>query len=114
MYYGTFVRASASDHDGEEMQRPLVTPVIDCLPVRETDVPSYVGLALAEKHSSNTNIIPERVEEIESDSKNYDPPMYYGVPTLSTKCVPFANEYFGIDMSKEFAAWTFCICGESE
>lgn len=77
-------------------------------------MPSYVGLALAKKHSSNTNIIPERVEEIESDSKNYDPPMYYGVPTLSTKCVPFANEYFGIDMSKEFAAWTFCICGESE
>ncbi|KAG9041151.1 hypothetical protein FS837_012676 [Tulasnella sp. UAMH 9824] len=82
----------------------------------ETALPSYVGLALAKKHSSNPddpNFIPERVEEIESDSKNYDPPMDYGVPTLSTKCVSYAKGYFGIDMLKELAAWTFCICGES-
>ncbi|KAG9035978.1 hypothetical protein FS837_001790 [Tulasnella sp. UAMH 9824] len=82
----------------------------------ETALPSYVGLALATKHSSSPNnptVIPEPVEEIESDSKNYDPPMYYGVPTLSTKCVSYAKGYFGIDMLKELAAWTFCICGES-
>ncbi|KIO32017.1 hypothetical protein M407DRAFT_118629 [Tulasnella calospora MUT 4182] len=39
--------------------------------------------------------------------------MYYGVPNLSTRCVSYAKGWFGINRSKELAAWTFCICEES-
>ncbi|KAG8929916.1 hypothetical protein FRC01_003541 [Tulasnella sp. 417] len=80
----------------------------------EAAAPSYVGLAVVKSHSGNPCILSERVEEAEYDSKNYDPPMYYGVPKLSTTCVAYVKEWFGISPSKELAAWTFSVCGESK
>ncbi|KAG9019207.1 hypothetical protein FRB90_005282 [Tulasnella sp. 427] len=91
-----------------------VKGVIEIVNKPEAKAYTYAGLTLVKTDSRKPDVVPNEVEEAKCDSTHYQPPMYYGVPGLSPRCVAYAEGHFGIDLSKELATWTLCLCDESK